>query len=949
MPSEGQSWNTEGGSTQGKRRRLHGACDLCRQKKTRCDSAKRPGNLCTNCATLGAECTHLYMNQKVGQGYLASRKGLSSPSESLSLPELRESMDTLLTKILTPTYQAPTNPNIIRETIINLARYARALESALPPDALSREPPTVPPFPSRVSSSRMTLSSGMSSSSQAPSSNPPSPSSPTNSLDPNASEYEELNALAENLKRSVVLTSTQDMFLGSPSSMSLLDTAITLGGGSAPPTGAIPSLRVAKHMRPEFWSVHPWDKAPPPRDIPLIFPEPDLLQDLIDLYFDKVDVYTPLLHRPSFERDIKAELHLSNPMFGGTVLAMCAVASRYSNDPRVLLEGTDSIYSAGHKWFRQLDIFNESNLHAASLHEMQTVCLSIDYLGGTSTPEIAWFMAGLGARAAVDVGMNRKRCGKGPPTVEDELRKRVFWRIVFDDAMMSLTVGRPPAINPADFDLELPVDCDDEYWENDDPSLAFKQPDGKPTRASYFISIIKLTQIYLSARQAFYSVKHPDVPEGMTDDEWDQAELARLNAALNAWVDSVPDHLRWGKPHLDPVFLDQCAILHTTYYFIQILIHRPFLSYPKKPSMSFTALAVCTNAARACSKIMEVQSKTGYIPLPQVHLALFVSGLMLLLSIWKGRRTGFAMMDERKEAIGVQATIRVLQTYEDRWPSAGRLRDLLVALTAVGGFEQALATDGDNDTSQPNPQLPGIIPLKRRREACEDDQTSRTGRQPTSLRYDSSNGGTPPPAKRRSPSYELPIYSSDLSTPFFPFHPCEASGSQARNSPFTSQQMEKMGSMMLEQEDTTSHGGGMHGFQMAPISSFGSGMQSTRTNYDRRALFDQKWGSGSNQASPYYLPEDPQLQMAQTPSSQPTMNLQEVWAHWSNTSAGPHEWNDWNKYMAALESSGNTQSFEPSTNGLASGLYMDDSQYAWHNRTLPLPERHLPSRRSSRD
>jgi hypothetical protein len=45
------------------------------------------------------------------------------------------------------------------------------------------------------------------------------------------------------------------------------------------------------------------------------------------------------------------------------------------------------------------------------------------------------------------------------------------------------------------FDLDMPVDCDDEYWEPDDPTQAFKQPPGRPSRIAAFIYSLKLTQI----------------------------------------------------------------------------------------------------------------------------------------------------------------------------------------------------------------------------------------------------------------------------------------------------------------------------------------------------------------------------------------------------------------------------------------------------------------------
>ena len=45
------------------------------------------------------------------------------------------------------------------------------------------------------------------------------------------------------------------------------------------------------------------------------------------------------------------------------------------------------------------------------------------------------------------------------------------------------------------YDVELPIECDDEYWEHADPAKCWKQPPGKPSTISYFNSILKLYDI----------------------------------------------------------------------------------------------------------------------------------------------------------------------------------------------------------------------------------------------------------------------------------------------------------------------------------------------------------------------------------------------------------------------------------------------------------------------
>ena len=44
-------------------------------------------------------------------------------------------------------------------------------------------------------------------------------------------------------------------------------------------------------------------------------------------------------------------------------------------------------------------------------------------------------------------------------------------------------------------DVDLPIACDDEYWLNPDPNLAFKQPEGKPSIVTFFNCALRLAQI----------------------------------------------------------------------------------------------------------------------------------------------------------------------------------------------------------------------------------------------------------------------------------------------------------------------------------------------------------------------------------------------------------------------------------------------------------------------
>lgn len=116
-----------------------------------------------------------------------------------------------------------------------------------------------------------------------------------------------------------------------------------------------------------------------------VFPPPDLCNQLISLYFRHINSQLPLLHQPTFERQWKDKLHEKNIWFTGLVLSLFAVASPWSDDPRVLPRASakdedGDVYDwskAGRDYFdaaiglHNLDFQVETNLHSSEDHRIR--------------------------------------------------------------------------------------------------------------------------------------------------------------------------------------------------------------------------------------------------------------------------------------------------------------------------------------------------------------------------------------------------------------------------------------------------------------------------------------------------------------------------------------------------------------------------------------------------
>jgi hypothetical protein len=83
--------------------------------------------------------------------------------------------------------------------------------------------------------------------------------------------------------------------------------------------------------------------------------------------------------------------------------------------------------------------------------------------------------------------------------------------VCVDESKLMLTIGA------SSFDVDLPTDCDDEYWETDDPDLAFKQPPGKPSKVAFFISLIRQQEIVAFALRTIVSLRVLDASHLLPD------------------------------------------------------------------------------------------------------------------------------------------------------------------------------------------------------------------------------------------------------------------------------------------------------------------------------------------------------------------------------------------------------------------------------------------------
>ncbi|KAF7288615.1 Zn(2)-C6 fungal-type domain-containing protein [Mycena indigotica] len=670
-----------------KKRRIQRACDSCRQKRRACDGLRSATKRCSFCAEAGVECVYS------GAQTTTKKRSYTEVLEG-RLAQMEEKLKQF-TETSKPGWSAESSVTAHGSTTRAKVRPGLAVEFAA-----------------------MTIRAA---------------NAAENLEDGSDDEVTEELRLAKELSN-MKISSHREQFMGKSSGAMLVKTAMDLKMASRAGKGKDPSNPATwlgegwTERRMEYWSPVPWTLRGLSRPR-YVFPPPDLLADLVALYFEHANVYVPLLHRPTFTRLLARNGHLEDDKVGAIVLIVCAIGARFSPDPRVLGSnaaggGTTAQLACGWQYFSQLSTELEFMFETPGLYDLQRYCLAIHFLEGCAT-QAMWPLIGVGLRIAEEVGAHRRQMHGAYPgstntdatsdsgdrlerhSVEAELWRRAFWALVYYDRLVSCTLGRPCGVQWDDFDLQLPTPVDDSAWagEVSDPAQAWRQPKDVPSSVAFFNAMLKLNNILGFVLRLLYSI---DKKSGMLradDDRWEEHIVAELDSALNKWVDEIPEHLRWDPQRQDHLFFKQSVALYCAYYHVQMTIHRPFIPMLRRDSRTPTglpSLAICTNAARSCAHVADVWTKrTNGQPAVNLLPALTMAGVVLLLNVWSVKRTGLpphmnTAVDEVKK---IMAAIRVC---EARWQMAGLFWDILAELANVGQVPLNAQRSGPSTVDNPS-------------------------------------------------------------------------------------------------------------------------------------------------------------------------------------------------------------------------------------------------------
>ncbi|KAJ5729289.1 uncharacterized protein N7483_003797 [Penicillium malachiteum] len=496
----------------------------------------------------------------------------------------------------------------------------------------------------------------------------------------------------------------------------------------------------------------------------LDLPPYDLLYALVDLYFEHVNSWCPILHRRSTLDTFfgPSPLEEADRM---VLYAIVVTTLRFSTDSR-LTEQNRKRYHDSSK--QKVLLYGLENSSVKALQAL--VILALDLVGSSNGPP-GWKLLALITRSVVQLGLaveskssliapvypsiytlRAVTLPEADTWIEDESRRRLFWMVYLLDRYSTIATAFNFALDDKDIDRKLP--CKDEFFVKNQP-VETRRFHYSVERADYLSHAenvgsfgLYMEILGILSRIHVFLKRPVDIGSLSDVEEW-QATYRKLDNELTTWDFNLPAEYAYenssrlfnGTKQSRALHNDWVQ-LHATYQTAVIRLHSS-AAYPTTRSPIFTpsysasqrCLLAVDNILSVTRFVVEnnILDKLG----PPFAFTLWVSARLLLVH---GSTIAHTVSSD------IIFFVDTLSRMGHHWKVAERYSNILQrVLDEYGEYQQSVAMDGERST----PSTVKILADMRR---CAFDLDFLISRQPRESPSSMSNSGNDP---NRRPSATL--------------------------------------------------------------------------------------------------------------------------------------------------------------------------------------------------
>ncbi|KAK5718414.1 hypothetical protein LTR15_008141 [Elasticomyces elasticus] len=321
-------------------------------------------------------------------------------------------------------------------------------------------------------------------------------------------------------------------------------------------------------------------------------------QDLIDLFFAKVNICFPIFDEEMFRRTYTTNKESMSPsllchLYGNSL-------TYWESSPRLHTQPCPEQRSA---WLQAEDAMNAEWRCTSGISTIISIILNL--CGRPSSHHLGnGAMLGMAVALANSFGLNRDPSYWNLSPSEKRFRIRIWWLLVIYDVWSSLAYGTPPHIHHSQCDVPTPVAED---------IFGTSAASDRMAAAECFVALINLTQVLSHCLEHVYKLDsfvtdtdhHPD-----------------LDSLVVTWEDSLPtDELRRSVLRGTRLNAPGTANLRLAYLSVRLLICRSRLNHDNSSKddidshHNIQARRVCEDIVHLVQELDEACLADFWIPL----------------------------------------------------------------------------------------------------------------------------------------------------------------------------------------------------------------------------------------------------------------------------------------------------------------------------------------------
>lgn len=376
------------------------------------------------------------------------------------------------------------------------------------------------------------------------------------------------------------------------------------------------------------WKVEKSNTLSTPQlDLAYLFPDRELMDDLVHLYFDTFENIYQILHRPSFWKeyaDFLEDRASARPAFVMTVLLLMACTScitrkesvRYIGDSSLGRERATLWVEAAESWLRH---HSQKNIYLAV---WQVRCLLIVAKQVNSIKKKRfWTEAGTLVREAMAAGFHRDPSilGDKVSDFDREMRRRLWGTMIELELQASIDRGMASTSSGLSTDTKTALNIEDEDLSDEIENESQAKPANEYTQTSFLYLSGGSFQLRASLNSIVNDLKVPVKYEEVL--EYEEMIMQELKK-LPPWTKDQP---------ASGVGLSLAArtLLDVQLRQFLIMLHSPFARQPERTSRHSLSRMVCFDAAANILDQYKRLNESGNYALLLIRHDYFRSGLII--------------------------------------------------------------------------------------------------------------------------------------------------------------------------------------------------------------------------------------------------------------------------------------------------------------------------------